>query len=314
MTTATTRQPIIVPAGKGPSWWLIMDKMILLADAAWTHGRFTAWESICLPGGGPPPHTHSREDELFYIIEGELTFTLFDQTILGKPGTAVYLPAGSLHTFHNHTDKPTRYFLISTGDSFQAFVSELGFRTEVLPVPVPPDEKEFGRIVRICHERGMELFLDHKPTTVAPEKGPDEVYWVLGSKVTMKLTGDQTQGNFCVVEVTCQMGDAVPPHSHTEKDELFYVLEGQFQFTLNGQSRLLKAGDFAFVPAGVFHSFHNPGPSVSRLLDIHTPGGFEAFFREVGIPAKPGEPVPAIAPPPMEVLSAILAKHQMQMP
>lgn len=311
----TTREAIVLPAGGGDQWWLLSDLLTIKASAKQTQGRFTVWEETCPPQAGPPPHRHSREDEMFYIIDGELTFTLFDESFVGGPGTAVYLPIGSLHTFHNHTDKPTRFLMISTNDSFEQFTAELGYRAENVPPPQgPPDEAMLGKVMAACKARGIEVFPEHRPTKQMPARGADAAYWVLGEHVTFKLTSDQTKGNFSIFEITSQVGGGVPPHSHDEMDEMFYILSGQYQFFIDGQSRLLKAGDFAMVPAGMFHTFRNPGPGVAKMLDIHTPGGFEAFFLDCGVPVVAGQPAPVLAPPDPAAMMSLLTKHKMQMP
>ena len=102
----------IIPPGEGPQYWLLTDHQTLKLTADQTGGKFAMAESGIPPGGGPPPHIHHREDELFYILEGEYAFTLGDQRLRGGPGTVAFLPRGIVHQFKNMTDKPGRFVLI----------------------------------------------------------------------------------------------------------------------------------------------------------------------------------------------------------
>jgi mannose-6-phosphate isomerase-like protein (cupin superfamily) len=58
--------------------------------------------------GGPPIHKHEAEDDSFYILEGELTFTVEDEVVLAGPGTFVLVPPGLMHTFRNDGDAVVR--------------------------------------------------------------------------------------------------------------------------------------------------------------------------------------------------------------
>src|SRR5262245_34966712 len=66
--------PIVVHAGDGPTIGLVGDTYRFLAVGGQTSGRYAIWETIVPPGGGPPPHIQSREDEGFYVLEGEVAF------------------------------------------------------------------------------------------------------------------------------------------------------------------------------------------------------------------------------------------------
>lgn len=57
---------------------------------------------------GPERHAHKAEDDSFYILDGELTFTVDDEEIVAGPGTFVLVPPGVQHTFANRSDSPVR--------------------------------------------------------------------------------------------------------------------------------------------------------------------------------------------------------------
>ena len=114
--------------------------------------------------------------------------------------------------------------------------------------------------------------------------GPGEGRTIPGSEgITLKATGEQTGGSIGFLEATTPPGAGPPRHIHHGADELFYVLEGHFQF-LAGE-RLVSAppGTFVFVPRGTVHAAKNVGTEPGRVLAAFIPGGvegsFEAFAR-----------------------------------
>src|SRR5438552_907045 len=91
-----TRSP-----GEGRSFWMLGDLYTIKVEDADTGGKYAAVEATVAPQNGPPPHIHHREDESFYVLEGELSFLVGDRTILARAGSYVYVPQGMLHTFKN---------------------------------------------------------------------------------------------------------------------------------------------------------------------------------------------------------------------
>ena len=102
-------------------------------------------------GNGPPPHVHHSEDELFLILEGEYRIYLNgDWTTVG-PGTVVYLPRGSVHTFQVAGDKPGRHWTLQTPSGFERYYAQAG---EILAAPGKPD---LVRLAAITKEYGAEF-------------------------------------------------------------------------------------------------------------------------------------------------------------
>jgi mannose-6-phosphate isomerase-like protein (cupin superfamily) len=88
--------------------------------------------------------------------------------------------------------------------------------------------------------------------------------------------------DFVVGEFTAEPGLAGPrPHLHRTFEELFYILDGEFDFFLEDRTERLGAGAFVMVPPGTLHDFRNPGVVPARWLGIAAPGGLERYFDEV---------------------------------
>ena len=93
-----------------------------------TAGVFSVLEMIIEPGEGAEPHTHTREDELVHVVEGEVEVTLGDQTMVAAAGVIALLPRGVPHGYVNRSDRPCRIIdviLPGGGDAFFAGVHDL---------------------------------------------------------------------------------------------------------------------------------------------------------------------------------------------
>src|SRR5262245_64783756 len=101
-----------------------------------------------------------------------------------------------------------------------------------------------------------------------------------GSSMLFKAVAETTNNAFSLMERTLPVSNRRPqPHTH-EGPEGFYVLEGQIEFVVGGESRVGGTGFWALVPSGVSHTFGNAGESPARLLIIHVPAA-DAYFVEL---------------------------------
>jgi len=109
--------------------------------------------------------------------------------------------------------------------------------------------------------------------------GEGEMILVPGHKVTLKVTGEDTDGRYSLMEVVLN-GDGPPQHIHKNEDEAFYVLEGEVKFLLGERTSIAKTGTFVRIPRGTRHSFCRVDKKSAKLLATFTPAGFEKFFDE----------------------------------
>src|SRR5215218_722416 len=121
--------------------------------------------------------------------------------------------------------------------------------------------------------------------TFAHEPGEGEALWWLGVLATIKVTGEQTGGQYALVEILAPDGYGSVLHVHHQEDEGFYILEGEMTFYVGEQTIKARPGSYLFGPKDIPHSFTvDSGPA--KLLFVFSPAGLEGLVREMGEPAR----------------------------
>jgi quercetin dioxygenase-like cupin family protein len=110
---------------------------------------------------------------------------------------------------------------------------------------------------------------------------------VVDDVVTFKALGQNTQGQYALIEIACNPKVVPPPYIHSREDEAYYMLEGEVEFYSDSQTILATPGTFVHSSKRQKHSFKNTGTMRARMLCWITPAGLEMFFAEVGTVADP---------------------------
>ena len=106
---------------------------------------------------------------------------------------------------------------------------------------------------------------------------------IVGDTYTILLTGNDTRGRFCLIDMHVPPGGGPPPHRH-DFEESFTMLGGEIEVTFRGVKSVLRAGETANIPANAPHQFQNRTARPARLLCICSPAGQEEFFLALGVP------------------------------
>ena len=99
------------------------------------------------------------------------------------------------------------------------------------------------------------------------------------------LSGTDTGGAYCLLEVSAAPGVSVPRHTHTREDESYYILSGELEVVVGEKAFVLKAGDTLMAPRDIPHQLRNPGSTENHFLLVFSPSGFEEFVMATAIPA-----------------------------
>src|SRR5215210_4226610 len=125
-TTNIINSGYALAAGEGERIWIVGDTMTLKATGERTGGSLVVLENLTAPGGGPPPHVHTREDEFFYVIDGTFDIRVGDEVHPGGPGAFVYVPRGTVHNFRNTAPTPSRILIGFTPGGMEGFFRDSG--------------------------------------------------------------------------------------------------------------------------------------------------------------------------------------------
>ncbi|NSL87246.1 cupin domain-containing protein [Chitinophaga sp. Mgbs1] len=137
--------------------------------------------------------------------------------------------------------------------------------------------------------------VENNITITAKTQG--QILGVAGGNYRIIISGDATGGAYAVIEMLVPPGGGPPPHEHPHMQEMFYLVEGELEFKTPAGKTIVQEGGFVNIPLnGSVHCFRNISDKYARVLCTVVPAGLDEVFRQVGIPAQPGEFPP---PPPM---------------
>jgi len=143
-------KPVQLPANGGKSVNVLGIPMVIRISGRDTNAAVAVVESHDVPGGGPPPHLHTREDEVFQILEGDYEFTVGGQTILATPGTTLFAPRGIPHGYRYVGSTAGRLMCVITPAGFESFFEEIG----AMP---PQEQQDIPRVMGIAKKFGLEF-------------------------------------------------------------------------------------------------------------------------------------------------------------
>jgi quercetin dioxygenase-like cupin family protein len=153
-------QPTIRTPTEGRTIAVVGDVYRFLATGEDTNGKYAMWEAIVLPGGGPPPHVHSREEEGFYVLEGEITLSVGEERIVATAGTFANMPVGVLHSFKNESSSPARMLISVAPAGLEKMFFEVGVPVAAGSANAPPPTKEeIEKLLSVASKYGVEIKL-----------------------------------------------------------------------------------------------------------------------------------------------------------
>ena len=144
------------------AYWYGASLMTVLVDGTQTNGRYAQIEATLQPGGEPPVHTHTREDETFYLLEGSIRFTIGEHVFTAHPGDYVLMPKNIAHSFKVLTPSAKAVLTIAPA-GFENY-----FRDPRMAIPAPsltlppapqgpPPAHVIQTFVQILDEYGVKM-------------------------------------------------------------------------------------------------------------------------------------------------------------
>ena len=155
-----TRDPIVRTSEVGRTVAVVGDICRFLATGEDTNGLYAMCEAIVSPGGGPPPHIHSREEEGFYVMEGEITFQIGDDRIVAKAGTFANMPIGTPHSFKNESNTTAKMLITIAPAGLEQMFFEVSSPLPQGSIIAPqPPKADIEKLLEIAPKYGIEIRL-----------------------------------------------------------------------------------------------------------------------------------------------------------
>jgi quercetin dioxygenase-like cupin family protein len=104
---------------------------------------------------------------------------------------------------------------------------------------------------------------------------------LVGDTYTIVLTGKDTNGHYCLIDMFVPVGGGPPAHRH-DFEETFVVIEGEIHATFRGKEQIVRTGETIHIPSNAPHQFQNRSDKPARLLCLASPAGLEEFFMKLG--------------------------------
>jgi mannose-6-phosphate isomerase-like protein (cupin superfamily) len=162
MSSSQSALPAAVSGpGAGDARWWFGQLALVKAGAPETDGRYTLVEIVVPPNYATPPHAHGREDEAFWILDGELVFDVGDETFDASAGSYLLAPRGVAHRFTAGAGGARILFLFTPG-GFERFIEATSVEARQPTVP-PADVTPPENVAEIARAFGTEIFADTTP-------------------------------------------------------------------------------------------------------------------------------------------------------
>jgi quercetin dioxygenase-like cupin family protein len=257
-----------------------IERIEVVVSGADSEGRLSLVESIWLPTFSVSPHYHKAHAETFYIVSGKVEWTIGGETRVMSAGDAVHIPPNTVHSVRV-LERMHSLMIYQNGGyeenvavaasftpeqrkdpKIQALLDRIGdFNRVSGPSPAPPPAAAG------MPAKGVPVFSHRGKRGTFEERGVEAVELV--------LTGTQTEGRISIIESNWLPGFSVPAHYHKTHAETFYVLAGEVEWTIGGETRIVKGGDAVHIPPNTVHSVKVVGDEKMHSLMLSDPGGYE---------------------------------------
>lgn len=149
---------VICKPGEGRTVAVVGDVYRFLATGEDTDGKYALWEAIVPPGGGPPRHVHAREEEGFFILEGEITLQAGDTRLVATAGMFVNMQVGMPHGFKNEGQHTARILISVAPAGLEKMFFEFGVPlAEGALTAAPPTKDEIEKLLAVAPRYGIKI-------------------------------------------------------------------------------------------------------------------------------------------------------------
>lgn len=144
---------------EGRSVWVLGDRYTYKVTGKQTGGAYGTVEAEIYPGSGVPLHIHHREDESFYVLDGELEFVCGGRPFPARAGAFLHVPRGMLHSFRNVSGSVARMLVTYSPAGFEQFFERAGRVASASDTRMPGTPDDLKRLLEVAPEFNLEIRL-----------------------------------------------------------------------------------------------------------------------------------------------------------
>jgi len=149
--------PFLTSRNTKNSYWYIGHLMSLLISSKQTGGKYALLRATERRGLEPPPHTHTKEDETFLILEGEVIYTVGNETFNAKVGDVMFLPKNIQHSFKIQTETLETLMLLTPAGFENYFIEMSEPAKEVQLPPMPQGPPDIAKLITTASRYGVKF-------------------------------------------------------------------------------------------------------------------------------------------------------------
>lgn len=242
----------------------------VLVTSESTRDEFSMCLFDCQPGDGPPPHRHAFGDEVFMVVSGQ--FEVFDGSGWNPIPAGHFVPAlrNRVHTFRNSGTAAGKLLSVSISGHHDLFLEEIS------RLAMPQDARllmEISERYGISYPRPEDDGPSSYSTVLMEQTTKSrKLLAVLGQDVEIVVSSEDTDNGLMVLTQTSAPGEGVPIHTHLFEDEIFSIMEGEYEvFDGNAWVKLSK-GAVWYSLRGRPHGFRNCGQTEAKIHALAVPG------------------------------------------
>ena len=278
-------------AGKRPTFKEQYVKPEVVVAAEDSEGSFSLIDEVWGPKFQTPAHYHKTHAETFYIVSGQVEWTVGGKTQLLKAGDLVHIPAYTVHSVKVVGNEDMRTLMVYQPGGFE---EHMWFHENLTPEQLkdPKIQKQLAII--------DDFYLPEANTPLATQ--PIEHFNLASKRLSYKddgtsdvaLSSKTSGGRLNIQDEIWEVGFSVEPHFHKAHSETFYILDGRVEWTVGGETHILSRGDAVHIPANTVHSVKTLDNKPLHTLMIYHPSGYDDHLEGQSVYSESESKDPAI--------------------
>ena len=152
-----------IAEGEGKRLWVADQLMTFKVSSEDTGGMYALTDSVVPPQGEAPLHVYHREDEAFWVLEGELEVMVGESTFRASAGSFVHLPKDIAHAYENVGTGPARFLTLMVPAGLEKLFAEVGKPGSDVSSPPPLEEEDIDKLLAVAPKYGAEILLPSEP-------------------------------------------------------------------------------------------------------------------------------------------------------